>query len=46
MWKSNVDGIWRNMNLSGYLGDVYIAQEIRILTKEVTVVEVIRTREN
>jgi hypothetical protein len=26
------------MNLSGYRGDVYIAQQIRILTKEVTVV--------
>ena len=46
MWKSNVDDIWRNMNLSGYLGGVYIAQEIRILTKEVTVVEVSCAREN
>jgi hypothetical protein len=32
--------------LSGYLGDVYIAQEIRILTKKVTLIEVSRAREN
>jgi hypothetical protein len=34
------------MNLSGYLGDEYIAQQIRILTKEVTVVGVSRARQN
>jgi hypothetical protein len=45
MWKSNVDDIWRNLILSGYLGDVYIAQQIRILTKEVMVVRISRVRE-
>jgi hypothetical protein len=36
--------LW-NMNLSGYLCEVYIAQQIRILTKEVTVVWISRVRE-
>jgi len=41
-----VDDIWRNMNLSGYLGDVYIAQKIRILTKESEVEGISRVKEN
>lgn len=31
--------------MSGYLGDVYIAQKIRILTKEFTVEGIGRVRE-
>ena len=46
MWKSNLDDIWGNMNLSGYLGDIYIAQQFRILTFKSLAVSLRTTRFN